>query len=51
LNDESEGPDSNRWWAPYLVVLLIAAAVGSLVLIFVAAHAEEIIRVLRAAGS
>lgn len=51
LNQDPDSRDPGRWWTPYLGVLLIAAAIGLLLLVFVVFHAEEIGRVLRASSS
>ena len=45
----NERPDE-RWWDPYLGVLLAAAAAGALLLVFLLLNAGEIARVLRASG-
>jgi hypothetical protein len=45
----NERPDE-RWWGPYLGVLLGAAVAGALLLVFLLLNAGEITRVLRASG-
>ena len=44
-----ERPDE-RWWEPYLGVLVGAAVAGALLLVFLLLNAGEIMRVLRASG-
>jgi hypothetical protein len=49
LEPRKERPDE-RWWGPYLGVLLGASVAGALLLIFLLLNAGEITRVLRASG-
>jgi hypothetical protein len=48
---EPRGPrPSERWWEPYLGVLLGAVAAAALLIVFLLLNAGEIGRVLRASG-